>query len=289
MQHTAIRCVRLLILTALGSLLSTQVTAVQLVSTIKPLQLLAEAVIDSADSSDRLLVGQQSPHHYSLRPSAIKKLHAAELVIWSGADLEPFLEKAIKNLPEHIQLIDLSKSLVQGEGARLDPHYWLDPELAIAITTQLANRLSLVNPEKSKKYHENAAKFANNLILMDEKAGRGFAPLRQRPFIVLHDAYDYFVNYYQLNQLGAVRDSADHHHGAKNMQGLREAIDRGEVHCVITEQGAELNNSQQALIRGANLRVGELDPLAYATDVSAEGYLLFYQQLVTDFMYCLSP
>ncbi len=67
--------------------------AVTVLTSIKPIQMITTELTDGVTTPDVLLQSNASPHDYALRPSDVKKVSSADLVIWFGHDLEPFLEK----------------------------------------------------------------------------------------------------------------------------------------------------------------------------------------------------
>ncbi|MCO6062351.1 zinc ABC transporter substrate-binding protein, partial [Pseudomonas sp. MOB-449] len=69
---------------------------VRVLTSIKPLQLIAAAVQDGAGTPEVLLPPGASPHHYALRPSDIRRVHEATLVYWIGPDLEVFLSHVLE-------------------------------------------------------------------------------------------------------------------------------------------------------------------------------------------------
>lgn len=68
---------------------------VRVLTSIKPLQLIAAAVQDGVGQPDVLLPASASAHYYSLRPSDVRRLRDAELFYWIGPDLESFLPRAL--------------------------------------------------------------------------------------------------------------------------------------------------------------------------------------------------
>jgi zinc transport system substrate-binding protein len=65
---------------------------VEVLTSIKPLQLIAAAVQDGVGKPGVLLPPGASPHHYAMRPSDVRQLRSADLVYWIGPDMETFLE-----------------------------------------------------------------------------------------------------------------------------------------------------------------------------------------------------
>lgn len=70
----------------------------QLVASVKPLQLVAHAIVADLGEVDLLIPPGASPHHYALKPSDIRVLQKADLVVWVGPDMEQFLEKRYSDM-----------------------------------------------------------------------------------------------------------------------------------------------------------------------------------------------
>lgn len=68
---------------------------VRLLTSIKPLQLIAAAVQDGVATPEVLLPPGASPHHYALRPSDVRRVREADLLYWIGPDLESFLPRVL--------------------------------------------------------------------------------------------------------------------------------------------------------------------------------------------------
>ncbi|MBA1276236.1 MULTISPECIES: zinc ABC transporter substrate-binding protein [Pseudomonadaceae] len=69
---------------------------VALVTSIKPLQLIAAAIQDGVGEPQVLLPAGASAHHYALRPSDVRQIRSADLFYWIGPDMEAFLEPLLK-------------------------------------------------------------------------------------------------------------------------------------------------------------------------------------------------
>src|SRR5699024_2027701 len=68
------------------------------VTSINPLAFISAALTDGVTETKVLLPEGASPHNYALKPSALKLLTGAELVIWVGPDMESFLIKTLAKL-----------------------------------------------------------------------------------------------------------------------------------------------------------------------------------------------
>nr|WP_254621404.1 zinc ABC transporter substrate-binding protein [Stutzerimonas stutzeri] len=68
----------------------------KVLTSIKPLQLIAAAVQDGAGTPAVLLPPGASPHHYAMRPSDVRQIRSADLFYWIGPDMEGFLAPVLK-------------------------------------------------------------------------------------------------------------------------------------------------------------------------------------------------
>ena len=69
---------------------------VEVLTSIKPLQLIAAAVQDGVGKPAVLLPPGASPHHYAMRPSDVRQIRSADLFYWIGPDMETFLVPVLK-------------------------------------------------------------------------------------------------------------------------------------------------------------------------------------------------
>lgn len=69
---------------------------IEVLTSIKPLQLIAAAVQDGVGKPAVLLPPGASAHHYALRPSDVRHVRSADLLYWIGPDMEGFLEPVLK-------------------------------------------------------------------------------------------------------------------------------------------------------------------------------------------------
>lgn len=83
---------------------ATQSANAAVVASLKPLGFIASAIADGVTDTQVLLPDGASEHDYSLRPSDVKRLQGADLVVWIGPEMEAFMEKSVKNIPNAKQV-----------------------------------------------------------------------------------------------------------------------------------------------------------------------------------------
>lgn len=97
------------------------------VSDIPPVHALVAQVMGDLGTPGLIIRPGASPHSYALRPSEARSLQQADLVIWTGEALTPWLEKPLQSLAADALTIELlalpqTKHLSQRQDARFEPH-----------------------------------------------------------------------------------------------------------------------------------------------------------------------
>lgn len=92
-------------------------SSAEVLTTVKPLGFIANAITDGVTETKVLLPATASPHDYSLKPSDVEQLRSAKLVVWIGEEMERFLEKNIEALGQEkvltLQDVEAIKALVE--------------------------------------------------------------------------------------------------------------------------------------------------------------------------------
>ena len=186
-----------------------------------PLFLLSQAVTEGAPPAKQLLQAGEVGHHGSISPGDIKAIKDSTFVVWFGESLENNLAANLNDAPNSIALFkfdafnrhplrDIKGKPIAGT---LDPHIWLDPNNAKAITRALAVIHSHADPQYKELYHANAQKFAQR---MDAAVANSIAKQKPLPYWAYHDAYQYMENSMNLQLIGSL--STDDHLAPKASQ-----------------------------------------------------------------------
>lgn len=275
-----------------------QAEAPKVVVSIKPIHSLIASVMQGVGEPTLLVRGGASPHSYSMKPSDAKALSAADLVIWVGPELESFLEKPLKaNAPKATRLtlmelkgLTLLETREGGaweahdhghkgghdhkghdhkhdhkghdhddEHEELNSHIWLDPANARAIVTATAEALAAKDPAGAEAYRTNADRTLQQLDALDAELKATLAPVKDKPFVVFHDAYQYFEARYDLSAVGSITVSPDRRPSAKRLSAIRAKIGGLGAACVFAEPQFE-PALVQTVVEGTKAKTGVLDP-----------------------------
>ncbi len=277
----------------------------KVVVTIAPLAGVAAAVMDGIGTPDLLINGNASPHTYQLKPSDIKKLEEADLVVWVGEGLETSLAKVLEKRSQVLELsgqeglihlapraggvweseLEHNHDHDHDHGA-VDPHLWLSPQNAAALAALLAERLAQKDPAHAAQYSANAQKFSHQLVALDKSIRAQLSPHARVPFIVFHDAYQYFEKQYGLNGAGAITLSPDVTPSARRIAQLRQRINDDGVVCVLAEPQFR-SDIVDTLIEGTGARKGLVNPDASDLPITPRLYFDYMQRLAEGFSSCL--
>lgn len=282
----------------------------KVLTTIKPLQQLAAAVLEGIDTPTLLLRAGSSPHSYALRPSDRRALLDAKRIYWVGPELELFLEDVLGRQDNAQALLHLSGIQVReqrqsinflddesGHGnahnhgddhdhGTLDSHIWLSPDNAIYMVRFMAEDLVSLYPHQREQLNANAEAFAARVSALDTRLKARLEPLQDRAYFVFHDGYGYFEDHYGLRPRGIFSLSHEVQPGARHINLLRQQLQAAQPSCVFSEPQftPRLINS---LTQGLQVELAELDPLGGATPVSARGYEQALQTLTDKLAGCL--
>ncbi|WP_213937652.1 zinc ABC transporter substrate-binding protein ZnuA [Pseudomonas sp. dw_612] len=279
---------------------------VKVLTSIKPLQLIAAAVQDGVAIPEVLLPPGASPHNYALRPSDVRKVQSVDLVYWIGPDMEGFLPRVLKGrtLPT-VAVQDLpgmklrhfaEDSQSHAEDAdehdhdhrpgTLDAHLWLSPVNARVIATKMAADLSAADPDNAARYQSNLKAFDARLDALDLRLKARLASVAGKPYFVFHEAFDYFEDAYGLKHAGVFSVAAEVQPGAQHVAAMRTRLQEVGKTCVFSEPPLRPRLAE-TLVAGLPVKLAELDALGGYTPATAQGYEQVLEKLGNDLAGCL--
>jgi zinc transport system substrate-binding protein len=271
---------------------------------IAPVHGLVAQVMGDLGAPDLVITPGASPHDYTLRPSQAAALEAADLVIWIGPELTPWLARSLQILAPDaaaIALLDAPQTLSlaarevavfaasepdQTSHRVRDPHAWLDPDNASIWVRLIADALAGIDPENSAAYRANAAATVAEIAALRTEIAAQIDPIRITPFIVFHDAYQYFETRFGLNSVGAIAltDAADP--GAARIEDLRAIMIERDVACVFSEP--QFNAGLvDAVMEGRAARTTVIDPMGVDIPPGPAFYPTLLRNVAGAFASCL--
>ncbi|MBA5777167.1 zinc ABC transporter substrate-binding protein ZnuA [Stappia sp. F7233] len=294
--------------------------APNVVVSIKPLHSLVAGVMQGVGTPGLIVDGAGSPHSYSLKPSQAEDLQNASLIFWGGPDLEAFLSKPLETLGAGATVISfeevdgLERLQLREGGAfeehlhdeeegdhdgheahhdehhdheEIDMHLWLDPVNAKAFVAKAAAALSVADPANGDTYKKNAADLEARLDDLVKAIDGEVAPVRSRPFIVFHDAYQYFEKRFGLAAAGSITVNPEVNPGAQRLAEIQEKVAEAGAVCIFAEPQFE-PKFVAIVAEGSGAKSGVLDPLGAAIPAGPNHYFDMMRALAASLKECLS-
>lgn len=285
----------------------------KVVATIKPIHSIAASVMAGIGEPNLLIDGAASPHSFTLKPSDAKALIAARVVFRVSDGLEPFMIKVARSLPKSVEVVTLEKvpglTLLEMRSGgtfedddhthgkhghahdhdknAIDGHLYLDPANAKLIATHMAAVLSKAQPASAERFKANAEAFSRDMTALMTELEARTKPLAGRPFIVFHDAYQYFERRFGIDAAGSVTVSPDIAPSARRLSALRRKIGALKAVCVFSEPQFE-PRLVATITEKTNARRGVLDPLGVAIPAGTAHYPTLLRNLAADLEACLN-
>ena len=172
--------------------------------------------------------------------------------------------------------------------SHVDAHVWLDPDNARKIVDKAVAVLSDIDPENAGRYAENGNRMQARIDAMDRDIATALSAVKPKPYVVFHDAYQYFERHFGLNAVGSITTSPENRPGAKRLYEIRKKITDLDAVCVFSEPQFEpaLVNT---LIEGTPAHTGELDPVGAAIPEGPDAYFVIMTNLADSIRTCLQP
>ena len=282
-------------LLALLLVLPLSARALDVVASIRPLALIADAVMEGQGRAHQLVPNGASSHEYALRPSDRALLARADLVLWVGPVHEHFLPTALRgrdlltaqNLPGIHKLPVRRLSDGATVAGSLDPHLWLSPDNAVVIARALAGVLAQKNPAHAADYQRNADAFAGRIQLQKTELQARFMPLREQPLLAYHDAWHYFDDAMGLNFQGSLTPEPELKPGAQHVLLMAQRVQKAQISCLLAEPGADTALARR-IFGSRPFRMASVDELFASTPRGPKGYESALAGMAAEIQQCLN-
>jgi len=335
---------------------------------ITPVHSLVARVMQGVGSPSLIVAPGATPHGYAMRPSEAAALDSAEIVIWIGPDLTPWLEDAIGTLAgdaHDLALLEApgTRTLAFRQGATFaahddhghgdadahedthdhgghdhdahadghdahghddhadaggddhdhgtdhadagdhgpdhaearddhghahagtDPHAWLDPANARTWLALIAEELSAHDPANAARYAANAEAARDEIDALEAEIAQQLDGVADVPFLVFHDAYQYFETRFGMRAAGAISLSDATDPSAARIAELRDLVDARDIACVFAEP--QFDPKLVETVFGGVARHGVVDPLAIGVEPGPDLYPTLMRDMADALRDCL--
>jgi zinc transport system substrate-binding protein len=301
--------------------------APDIVVSIKPIHSLVASIMQGVGEPALIVEGAASPHTFTMKPSSARTVQGADIVFWMGPGMEAFLEKPLEALASDATVVRLDdveglEKLPFREGGafeahdhgddhahahshdhahdghggdghdhhhhgEFDTHLWLDPANARAMAAAIEKSLAAADPDNASAYAANLDALNGKIDALDREIAETIAPVKDKPFIVFHDAYQYFESHYGVRVVGSITVSPEVMPGAERVTEIHDKVKELGATCVFSEPQFE-PKLIRVVTEGTPAKSGALDPEGASLTEGPELYFDLMRSIATNLKDCLS-
>lgn len=277
----------------------------RVVVSLAPLKSLVDDLMTGIGTSTLLVQEENSGHDFRLRPSHLRYLEKADLVVWIGPDMEGFLVPFARHSPHKMFTItqiegieplpqrhvchhhDTSRPHFHHDA--VDPHVWL----SINNMKHFVKALSLSLQERDAAHHhqykKNEEELLQKLSNLQEDITKTLSPHKEKPFFVFHDSYQYFENEYGLGPSHHLVLDPEQGLSLKRLRELKEQTEESPGACLIADASIGKGRIEK-MATTLGLKATLVDPLGFGRrSKSPRSYEQTLMALAKNFQACLSP
>jgi len=231
-------------------------------------------------------------HDFQPTPSDIQKVASANVLIYNGAGLEPWIDQlvAAANNPNLI-VIDTSKGIsllpvpqtFQKDNRTVDPHIWLDPVLAKLQVQNILQGMIQADPKDQQYFTANAQAYEAKLDQLNSQIINETANAKTTVFVTFHEAFAYFANQYNLTQI-PISGPFEEEPTPGDIQSVIAVINQYHL-CYVGYESLEnpaISTSIASQTNATLIQMNPIEGLTIADQAAGMTYLTLMQQDITN-------
>lgn len=239
----------------------------QVMASFYPLYFLADSIGGGKIKILNLTPSGAEPHDRELIPSDIINIEQSDILIMLGGSFEPWAESVVKNAKPDQKILQVGQNLItrtlteNGEKEEAqDPHIWLDPTKAIAISGKIADALIAADPVNANFYSVNTLTLQNQLSILNNKYKTELQKCALKEFITSHAAFGYLAAAYGLVQVPIAGLSPDVEPSPKTLSEISAFAKKNNIKHIFFENLVSPKLSE-TIAREIGAETLVLDPL----------------------------
>lgn len=272
----------------------------RVVTTTTDLAALVRAVGGDAVEVHSIVRGVQDPHYTEAKPSYMRRVNRADLLVAVGLQLEivwlPLLINGARNpaiVPGSQGYLDASQSIpvLEIPSGQIDrsqgdihpegnPHFWLDPRNALPVAERIAERLSSLSPEDVDLFQANLITLRNRLENGITDWEKRMSPFRGREVVAYHKQWEYLAHWLDLTIIGYVEDKPGVPPSPRHIASLIEQMKARKVPILLCANFTPPKIPQQ-VARKTGARLLLLPPSVGGAS-GVETYIDLFEHLITE-------
>ncbi len=227
---------------------------VQIAVTFDGLQEFAKAVGKDHVEIHTVIPDGVEPHDFSPKAQDLESMLTAEVFIYSGLGMEPWVFDALDAVGnDELVVVEASKGIEPivnhneeeiAEHGEYDPHIWLSLKNAEMEAETIRDALIQVDPQNKGDYESNCNEFVGQLELLYTEYSKKIQSTEQKSIVTGHAAFAYLCKDFGLEQNSVEGVFAEGEPSARQLTELVNYCKENHVTTIFSEQLASPKISQ---------------------------------------------
>ncbi len=261
---------------------------VNIVATIRPIHSIVSALTHSLNPPILLFNTAQLPHHAHLKPSQLKHISRADLIVSIHPNFESSLHKILSTVAPNKQLIIANLDGIILHHSAKKPHYhlWLNIQNMQIFARALTQKLIQLDTENSAIYQQNNARLQTQLSQLSNLIKQNLSAYQTTKMATFSNALHYFIAENQLQN----RLTVSKFHGEKlsiyRILRAKKILKNQRIHCLL---GAQEMTQKHLYLLSENIKINSarIDLLGQNIPSGARHYSQLMQRISARVAQCL--
>lgn len=210
-------------------------------------------------------------HRFEPRPADLKRLQGATVVLASGKNLEPYLER-LKSSLSGVTVVEVGRTLPslsvgkdtvdaccpEGGASTIDPHWWQSVDHMRRAARVVAQAFAEQDPAGKEYFMARSTAYGQQLDELQRWAKRELAkvPRGQRKLVTAHNAFGYFAREFGFEVIAVAGLNKEQNSTPKQQAATLDAVLKSGVRAVFPETNAS-GKALDAITAATGTRLGE--------------------------------
>ena len=208
----------------------TAFAAPRVVTSIAPLQEITAALMQGVTSPQSIIADNASTHHFALRPSHMRLLQQADLVIWIDRNFESGFNRIAETLPSSVDQLEILPALGIDSD---DGHIWYSPRLLQLMIAIITTQLVEIDPQNLPTYRDNARQLGTAIEIWRSATVAQMGDQQPR-FITDHAFTSHFETDMGYPAIATIHDHHDDHGGLRELGKIEDRLRKQPGNCLLT-------------------------------------------------------
>jgi zinc transport system substrate-binding protein len=261
---------------------------VQVLATFYPLLDFAQNVGGDKVNVSLLVPETVDVHEFEPTPSSIAAVASANVLVYNGAGLEPWIQDVVTAAgnPNLVQ-VDSSQNITllpvpaefQKNNQTIDPHIWLDPLNAKQQVYNILQGLIKADPADSQYFTQNANAYDAQLDNLNSLAINATTNTATKVFVTFHEAFAYFAKQYNVTQL-SISGPFEEEPTPSDIQNVITAINQNHLKYVGYEslENPAISQSIGSQTNATLINMNPIEGLTADQKAAGDNYITLMQQ-----------